>query len=256
MTAMMLAMQVMRIGVDKIGPVTMGLLIVNSVLFYYDLDLPFSTDARDVCIGAHQVVHHGQWHRILLHAFFHGSSMHLYYNMSSLLLKGRLLEPVMGLIPFVWLILTFSISTGALLTFLTLVLDPWFPHYHFASQCAIGFSGVLFALNTILPYVLIQPEQSNIMGIQLPTKYLTIFELVMISFLVPNASFLGHLCGICIGYLFVTRKFDFFFRMPELLLLPDPNLRNANQAGMHQNPPPNAANRGLFVDEAGVLRRR
>jgi hypothetical protein len=33
-------------------------------------------------------------------ALFHANSMHLYFNMSSLLLKGRLLEPVMGTAPF------------------------------------------------------------------------------------------------------------------------------------------------------------
>ncbi len=84
MGLLMLAMQVARVGWENIGPVTMAVLGLNSLLFFYDLDLPFSTADADVCIGAAQVWYAGQFRRLLLHAFFHGSSMHLYYNMSRL----------------------------------------------------------------------------------------------------------------------------------------------------------------------------
>jgi hypothetical protein len=119
--ALMLAMQVMRIGVENIGAVTMAVLGINSILFFYDLDLPFSTADGDVCIGAAQVWYGGQFRRLLLHAFFHANSAHLYANMSSLLLKGRLLESAFGTRAFAWLIFSFTITTGAVLTILSLV---------------------------------------------------------------------------------------------------------------------------------------
>ncbi len=119
--ALMLAMQVMRIGVENIGAVTMAVLGVCSVLFWYDLDLPFSTADAEVCIGAAQVWYGGQYRRLLLHAFFHANSGHLYANMSSLLLKGRLLESAFGTQAFAWLIFSFTISTGVVLTALSLV---------------------------------------------------------------------------------------------------------------------------------------
>lgn len=170
MSAMLLAMQVMRIGVDNIGPVTMGVFGLTAALFYLDIDLPFSIEPHDVCIGATAVWYGGQWSRLLSHAVVHASGMHLYYNLSSLLLKGRMLEPIFGTIPFLWLIFSFTLSTGGLLTFLSLFLDWMSPEYQFSSQCAVGFSGVLFALNTILPFVLQQPEQSNVWGFTVPTK--------------------------------------------------------------------------------------
>jgi rhomboid domain-containing protein 1 len=285
--ALMLAMQVMRIGVENIGAVTMAVLGINCALFFYDLDLPFSTADAEVCIGATQVWYGGQFRRLLLHAFFHANSGHLYANMSSLLLKGRLLESAFGTRGFAWLIFSFALSTGVVLTALSLVrrlasyalfsqlpqvLGPMFPDYHFESTCAIGFSGVLFALNTILPYVLVQPEQQQVFGFQLPTRYVTLFELVLFSMLVPNASFLGHLAGIIVGYAYCTRKLDFWFRMPEMVFAGDEYVRGGNGGGGGGGAPaggrrwndddddrdgrprrPN--NGGFFVDAQGNLRR-
>ena len=41
------------------------------------------------------------------------------------------------------------------------------------------------------------------MGIAVPLKYAAWLELVLISLITPNASFLGHLCGILAGLLYV-----------------------------------------------------
>lgn len=41
------------------------------------------------------------------------------------------------------------------------------------------------------------------MGFRVNTRYAVWLELVLISVLVPNASFLGHLCGILAGVLYV-----------------------------------------------------
>jgi len=260
MSLLLLVMQIGRVGVDNIGAVTMFVLGVCSILFYGDVDemLPFSTRLHDVCLGAGSVWFGGEWYRVLTHGLFHVTGMHLYFNMSSLLLKGRLLEPVLGTIPFAWLVFSFLLCTGLLMTFVSVILDPFLPNMHLLSTCAVGFSSVLFALNTALPHVLQQPHQSFVMGFQVPTKYLTLIELALVSLLVPQASFLGHLCGIVVGYAFVTRKFDFIFRMPELLLLnhpqaaaaaAEPRAQQANRAGNN-----NAG--GLYVDQDGVLRRR
>ena len=164
-----------------------------------------------------------------------------------------MLEHVVGSFNFAWLIFSFTLTTGAVLTAMSILLDPFFPSYHFPHTCAIGFSGVLFALNTILPHVLVQPEQSDVYGFRVPTKYVTIAELGLISLLVPNASFLGHLAGIIVGFMFISRRFAFWFQMPELLLSPEPVVpqrqdRNAAPGGR-------GGGNAFFVDERGNLRR-
>ncbi|CAN0103576.1 unnamed protein product, partial [Discosporangium mesarthrocarpum] len=138
--------------------------------------------------------------RIIFSAFVHGSDMHLYYNMASLLLKGVSLELSVGPMSFAGTVLfTLVVSHGlvvavswALLTFLS-VSEPYY-------SCAVGFSAVLFGLKYILSRR--SPEDSvRIMGIAFQARYTAWVELVLISCLVPNASFLGHLCGILAGVL-------------------------------------------------------
>lgn len=141
MGMLMLVMQVARIGVDQIGPVTMALLGINAALFYYDFsELGVPTALGDVCIGAPHIWFGGQYSRLLWATLFHSSSMHLYYNMSSLLLKGRLLEPVMGTLQFAWLVLSFALCSSALMVAATVALDPIMPQYHLMNTCAVGFS--------------------------------------------------------------------------------------------------------------------
>lgn len=43
----------------------------------------------------------------------------------------------------------------------------------------------------------------QVLGFQVNTRYATWLELVLIYVMVPNASFLGHLCGILAGILYV-----------------------------------------------------
>lgn len=69
------------------------------------------------------------------------------------------------------------------------------------SSCAVGFSAVLFALKYVLNHG--SPSQSSIMGITLPTKYAAWAELILVSIMTPQASFIGHLSGILAGILYV-----------------------------------------------------
>lgn len=43
------------------------------------------------------------------------------------------------------------------------------------------------------------PTFTSVYGFQVPTKYAAWLELVVIHFLVPHSSFLGHMCGILAG---------------------------------------------------------
>ena len=81
--------------------------------------------------------------------FTHADDMHLYWNMGSLLVKGVLLEHRLGseaLAVFV----AFSIvaSSG-----IQLVVAPFLARaFGYDCGCAVGFSGVLFAMKVVLNY--------------------------------------------------------------------------------------------------------
>lgn len=60
-------------------------------------------------------------------------------------------------------------------------------------SCAVGFSAVLFSLKYVLNSS--APGSTPVFGFEVPTRLACWAELVLISFVTPNASFLGHLCG-------------------------------------------------------------
>ncbi|RHY74268.1 hypothetical protein DYB30_009293 [Aphanomyces astaci] len=72
--------------------------------------------------------------------------------------------------------------------------DEW---HFFIHQCSIGFSAVLFALKVVLNQS--SPAYTNILGIQVHTKYAAWVELAYLHYFVPGSSFVGHLAGICAG---------------------------------------------------------
>mmetsp|Transcript_32700 Transcript_32700/g.45615 ORF Transcript_32700/g.45615 Transcript_32700/m.45615 type:complete len:101 (+) Transcript_32700:326-628(+) len=49
------------------------------------------------------------------------------------------------------------------------------------------------------------PRLSNFYGMMVPLKYMCWLELVLISIITPNASFLGHLCGILAGWFYLKK---------------------------------------------------
>jgi len=80
----------------------------------------------------------------------------------------------------------------------------------YSHQCAVGFSGVLFAMKVVLNYN--SEGYTQYWGLNIPMKYLAWFELLLIQIVTPNASLLGHLCGILMGLLYMWGVFNFIFK--------------------------------------------
>lgn len=213
---MLLILNVAQIGLENIPPATLGFLAINTLIFYFN---PLQHSLGQVCIGAFEVLRRYEVHRLLLAAFYHVNDMHLYYNMSSLIWKGRQLEPILGTKRFVWLMIVLAVISNTLLV----GTDYLFESY----DCAVGFSAVLFGLKVVLQHL--TPERTSlIMGaIPISSKYVYWAELLLIQILVPNASFLGHLCGIVAGLLYIYGFLEPLF-LP-LTLLPDLDFRSQRE---------------------------
>jgi rhomboid domain-containing protein 1 len=114
------------------------------------------------------------------------------------------LEKEMGSGPFLKLVVYSLLCSHTLLVILAFLLD----RLAFGSNisgfhsCAVGFSAVLFSLKYVWNSQ--SPGSSTYVGgINVPTRYAAWLELVLISLMTPNASFLGHLAGILAGVLYV-----------------------------------------------------
>lgn len=187
---------------DRLPPVTLFTIALNVLIYLeiLDFDLP---SLGSVCLSANYLIRNKEWSRILLSPFFHGDDWHLYYNMLSFSIKGRSLEKRHGSVYFFILLAVFTVScsliyviieyTGFSINGSRLLLD----------NCAVGFSGVIFALKVLTTHNLPDGNVQAFGIFTLPSKYAYWAELIMISYLTPNASFAGHLAGIIVGLLYI-----------------------------------------------------
>ncbi len=88
---------------DKITPVTLGFIAVQTTIFLGCLMPGFDPNqVANICLNANAVAVNGEWARVMAAPLVHASDVHLFYNMLSLLMKGPGLEKRFGSIAFFW----------------------------------------------------------------------------------------------------------------------------------------------------------
>ncbi|KAK8764766.1 hypothetical protein V5799_032624 [Amblyomma americanum] len=191
-----------QVGLDAIPPVTLLTVAAQACVFLQVFDLPWY-DLSGACMSVDNVLFKKQWWRVFYGTFEHGDSLHLYYNMVSFIWKGMVLESVLGSAQFLYIILLFTVLCGGTFVGINYLLGA-FIDSSFYYQCAVGFSGVIFALKVLNNYYF--PGRSRrILGldINLPSGQVVWVELLFIQLITPNASFVGHLAGILVGLAYV-----------------------------------------------------
>ncbi|XP_053169203.1 rhomboid-related protein 4 isoform X2 [Hemicordylus capensis] len=193
---LLLLSQVHQVGFSNIPPVTLATLAVNVFLFLQPLKR-----LDRACISVDEALYKRDWHRLYLSPFHHADDWHLYFNMVSLLWKGLKLERRLGSVWFGYIIMLFSLLVGVVYMILELALAELLDDPRYKYSCAVGFSGVLFALKVLNNHY--HPGgTSNIMGINVSNRYACWLELVAIHLLNPGSSFAGHLAGILVGLMY------------------------------------------------------
>ncbi|XP_035215907.1 rhomboid-related protein 4-like [Stegodyphus dumicola] len=217
------------IGIDRIPPVTLGIIGLQVASFLRLFRVPWY-DTRHACVSAYKVWRKKEYMRLLYAAFEHADDWHLYYNMCSFALKGQSLERRFGSKRFLYIISVFTILTNVVLVALHLLAGEFFKENGIEDQCAIGFSGVIFALKVLTTYYDHNYAQ-QVMGIPIivSARYAVWLELLLIQMFVPNASFFGHLAGILVGMAYVKGPLKYFmdllYSLISKIISPSPTPR-------------------------------
>jgi membrane associated rhomboid family serine protease len=188
---MQLGQRIQRL--ERKPPVTLALMGFM-VLIYLQPSL--APSIRETCLSPSNA----DIFRLIGSAFLHASDMHLYYNMSSFLWKGVQIELAAGSKIFAAMVTILLLMSHTLFVIIGNIAGDALP-FGGAAGCAVGFSAVLFALKVVLNDG--SETHSSIFGISVPSKYAAWLELIVASVISPSASFLGHLCGILAGYIWV-----------------------------------------------------
>ncbi|XP_072248025.1 rhomboid-related protein 4 [Leuresthes tenuis] len=195
---LLLASQLFQVGLDNIPPVTLAVLGLNVYLFLFP-----AAPLLKACVSVQQAYWFKDWRRLLLSPLHHADDWHLYFNMVSFLWKGIRLERRLGGAWFLYLLSVLSLLTGLVYLVLEALLTELTQDQSYSMACAVGFSGVLFALKVLSNHY--QPGGvTYVMGLPVSNRYASWAELVLIHITSPGTSFVGHLAGILVGLLYTT----------------------------------------------------
>ena len=218
---MLLAMQLVHLfqylsSSNEYFPITLGVLGLNLIAFFQPgRNWP---SIREACISVRGAWFDRQWKRVFLASFYHSSDFHLYYNMASFIWKAISLEKHFGSVYFLYMIAIFSVTTNLLYVAINYALAEVLDQWSYINSCAVGFSGVLFALKVVTTH-LHPAGMTRVMGfIPVPMRIACWVELVLISVLFPHVSFIGHLAGILVGFAFVYGPLRVIMDIPLSLL--------------------------------------
>ncbi|XP_069948206.1 rhomboid-related protein 4 isoform X3 [Cherax quadricarinatus] len=200
MGMLLLAHKLYNVGMDTLPPVTLLAIVGQTLLFLGIINPPW--DRYDVCLSGESILYYKDYRRLILSAIEHADDIHLYYNMASLILKGQSLERRFGSLKFFILLVIFTLATSLTYVGLAWVAAEALDTYSYMRQCAIGFSGVLFALKVLTTFFE-SGATHYVHGFVVPAKYAVWAELIIIQIIVPKASFVGHLSGILVGLAYV-----------------------------------------------------
>lgn len=92
---------------------------------------------------------------------------------------------------------------------------------------SVGFSGVLFSLAVLESNNAAQPTRSVFGFFSVPTKYYPWVLLVLISVVMPNISFVGHLSGLLIGFAYCRNWLSFIIPSKDSFLAAEGHQRLA-----------------------------
>jgi membrane associated rhomboid family serine protease len=181
--------------------------IFISILSFYILKVFWINEIEDTCINPDIM-----WSNIftslpryILHSFVHANVIHIIFNSIALIHFSSNFEKDVGSVLLIYIVLVFTALIAIFYSFAAQIFSIFFID-RWMNTCTIGISGVLFAFITIES---LQNETiKRIGGYEIQSKYNPWILLIFTQIFWPKASFLGHLGGIVVGYLYYLGLLD------------------------------------------------
>ncbi|OMO68723.1 hypothetical protein COLO4_29456 [Corchorus olitorius] len=201
---------------DNIPFLTSAVVIVCGVIYLVCLLVGYDS-FYEICFLPEALVSHFQVYRIFTSIIFHGSLLHVFFNMFALVPLGSELERIMGSIRLLYMIILLATSNAIFHLIIALVVahNPIKPYPSLMTECAIGFSGIIFSM-IVIETSLSGVQSRSVFGLfNVPAKWYAFILLVLFQLLMSNVSLLGHLCGILSGFAYTYGLFNFLIPGPS-----------------------------------------
>jgi len=162
----------------------------------------FGSVTGHICIYPPKIVNSHEYWRLFTAAWFHGGILHILMNMMAFQGLGTTIERQLGSLSLLYNIILFDLLIAILHVFISSVTFYTGLYLDFLFQCTVGLSGVIFALLVININNSESPSQNLFGFLNVPTKIYPWVLLIVLQIIMPGVSFVGHLSGILIGYLY------------------------------------------------------
>jgi membrane associated rhomboid family serine protease len=178
-------------------PVSLITVIVNVIVCY--ILNSRNVQVTSVATSSDGILVDRQYWRIITATFSHYSILHIIANVSSSWACRRL-EMVHGASQFLVYVTVLMLSSNIL----DALIRRWFLPQT-TQTLAVGYSGVVCGLMAIFSA---ESSGVEIFGVRIPWSIMPFINIVLISLLIPQASFIGHLAGVIMGFLISWHIFD------------------------------------------------
>ena len=194
---------------------TLSIMIVCCIVYMYQFFVDPPVHHYTMC--PRLVIYMSEYYRFITSSLFHGSIMHIGMNMMSTMAIGSSLEKRIGTLAMAITILWGIQLTSSIYTLISWLLYMTIGYEHLMLQHSVGFSGVIFQL-AVLEANLSPDRTRSVFGfINVSSKIYPWALLVILQFIMPQISFLGHLSGILIGTMQSHGSLNVFFPSDEYL---------------------------------------
>lgn len=172
------------------------LLIIVNICIFAQIDIISIFLSKYALFSPSLINNYHQLPRLIVPHFTHISPIHLFINMVNFARIGNVMESLLKnyYLPIILISAILSSTIHILLSLLGIYLYNM-PNIYYGYS--LGFSSVIFALKYI--YFKRLNTVVNIFGFDMNSQNAIWCELFIAQLMVPNASFIGHLCGILAG---------------------------------------------------------
>jgi membrane associated rhomboid family serine protease len=201
-------------------PTTLCMICLMGLLFLWEQTLMSSSSSQQqqlYTMCPRNVIYLHEYYRILTSCLLHANIMHIGMNMMSFVALGRLLEQRHGTVPFFIMVVWMMIWTSCMYLIIAYSAHLFIQYDQWMYDHSIGFSGVLFHMVVLECSASASASASaststrSVFGIvNVPTVAYPWVLLLVLQFIMPNLSFIGHLSGIVTGTLQTHGYMDTF----------------------------------------------
>lgn len=178
-------------------PVLISIEIVCGLIWcyinYYEID------SKRFAFNYIEIIENKEWWRTISSSLSHIKVLHLAFNLVSLWSTGFMEQSQGSLFYFQLNFLLFIFSEIAMIVSYYIMLKYLNKYDYVKNMYAVGYSAILFGF---MGYACILNNGNYfVFGFNIPFYLGPFIMLLLISLMIPNASFIGHLSGIIAGFI-------------------------------------------------------